>query len=201
MTDVQQSDTEPTEPAEVTESTDEPDEPAEVTGSARPRRRPPAWLFAVAGALLVVAVVAFLRGGGDAARPRDLSTPQGAAEAFAAAASAGDVDGMLAVTCLGDAGCAAEHGKGITKEEIRAAQKVIAGNMRELGGRFRYAEFTDVRAGAEPGTRDVDYRLPGVSDEQRNYLVFVKYRDRWLYIASGGSTTTSPPTASPTPAN
>jgi hypothetical protein len=182
--------------------TDPQQSDAEPTASPRPRRRLPGWVFVAVGALVAVVAVVLLRSGGegDATAQRDLSTPQGAAEAFAMAAAAGDVDGVLAATCLGDAGCAAEHGHGVTPEAVKAAQKVIADNVRQIGGRFQYAEFTTVRAGAEPGTQEVDYRLPGLPEGERNYLIFIRYRDRWLYIASGGPTSTSPPAASPTPA-
>jgi hypothetical protein len=174
---------------------------AERTASPRRRRRPPAWLVGAGVAVVAIVTLVVLHDGGegDAASSRDLSTPEGAAKAFAMAAAVGDVDGVLAATCLGDAGCAAEHGDGVTTQQITAAKKVIADNVREIGGRLRYAEFTTARAGAQPGTREVDYRLPGVSQQERSYLVFVQYRNRWLYIATGDSTT-SPPAPSPAPA-
>jgi len=163
--------------------------------SLRSRRRPPAWLVGAGGVLVVIVAVALLRGGGDdSARAQDLSTPESAAEAFARAAAAGDVDGLLAVTCLGDAGCAAEHGGGASTEQITAAKRVLADNVREIGGRFGHAHFTAARAGSEPGTREVDYRLPGMPENERNYLVFVEHQDRWFYIATGsGAASTAPP--------
>jgi hypothetical protein len=171
-------------------STDPQQSDVDETDPPRPRRRPSPWLV-VAGVVLAVVVAAvLLRGGGEdaAAGPRDLTTPKGAAEAFAQAAATGDVEGMLAVTCLGDDGCAAEHGGDVTPEQVRAAKKVIADQMREISGRFGHAVFTTARAGAEPGTQEVDYRLPGMPEGERNYLVFVEYQDRWLYIATGGPT-------------
>lgn len=158
------------------------------------RRRPPPWVFAVGGALVVIAAVVLLRGGGDeSAEPRDRSTPAGAAEVFARAAAVGDVDGVLAVTCLGDPGCVSEHGDGVTPEQIAAAKEVIATNVRDIGGRFGSATFTETRAGSEPGTQEVDYLLPGVPEGERNYLVFVEHGERWFYIATGG------PAGTPTP--
>ncbi len=158
------------------------------TGATAPRRRrrPPAWLVGAGLALAAIAAVTFLRGEDAPAAKRDLSTPEGAARAFAGAAAAGDVEGVLAITCLGSAGCTAEHGGGVTPEQVAAAEKVIAKNVREIGGRFGNAEFTASRAGTEPGTREVDYRLPGMPEGERNYLVFVEYQNRWLYIATGG---------------
>lgn len=180
MTDPQQSDAEP---------------------SASPRRRrPPAWLIGAAAALAAIVAVVLLRDAGDTAGARDLSTPHGAAEAFAMAAAAGDVSGVLAAACLGDPGCAAEHGGGVTTQQITAAKKLIADNLREIGGRLRHAEFTTARDGTLPGTREVDYRLPGAAQGERTYLVFVHYRDRWLYIATGGTTAVSPPATTPAPA-
>ncbi|MFC4855990.1 hypothetical protein [Actinophytocola glycyrrhizae] len=176
--------------------TDPQQSDAEPTASPRRRRRPPAWLVGAGAALAVIVAMVLLRDGGDgdAAVPRDLSTPKGAAEAFAMAAAAGDVDGVFAAACLGDDGCAAEHGGDVTAQQITAAKKVITDNVREIGGRLRHAQFTTARDGAQPGTQEVDYRLPGASPGERNYLIFVQYRDRWLYIASGG--TTAPATAS-----
>lgn len=157
------------------------DTPAET----RRRRRPPTWLLIAAGVLAVAAAVTLLRGGA-AERQWDMSTPEGAAEAFASAAAAGDVEGILSVTCLGNGGCAAEHGGGVTTEQIDAAKKVVADHVRDLGGEFASAQFSASQAGTQPGTREVDYRLPGMPEEERHYLVFVKHQDRWLYIATGG---------------
>jgi hypothetical protein len=168
---------------------------SDIETIASPRRRPPAWLVGAGVVLAVIGVVAFLRdGGGDAAVPGDLSTPQGAATAFAAAASAGDVDGVLAATCLGNAGCAAEHGGGVSAQQITAAKKIIADNVGDIGARLRHVEFTSTRAGTQPSTSEVDYRLPGTAAGERNYLVFVHYRDRWLYLATGGPTIPAPTT-------
>jgi hypothetical protein len=168
----------------VTASTDSPQSDID---NAAPRRRPPAWLIVVGGALVVIVAMSLLSGGDDApARPRDLSTPVGAAEAFSAAAAANDVDGLLAVTCLGYDGCASAHGGGITTEQINAAKKVLADNVHLIGRRFTNAQFSAARAGTQPGTREVDYRVPGMPEGERNYLIFVEYENRWLYISTGG---------------
>lgn len=178
MTDPQQSDTE--------------------QAAAPRRRRPPAWLVGAGTALVAVVAMVLLRDGGDhdTTVPRDLSTPQGAAETFAMAASVGDVDSVLASACLGDPGCVAEHGNGVTPQQVTAAKKVIADNMRELGGQLRNARFTTAHAGTRPGTQEVDYLLPGAAREERTYLVFVHYRDRWLYLATGSGPATSSPAPS-----
>ncbi len=177
-TDPQQSDTEREQPETEPEQTGA--EPAE-DDAPRSRRRPPLWLLVAAGLLVVVAVVTFTRDTGTTAP--DLSTPEGAARAFAQSAAVGDVDGVIAVTCLGDDGCAAEHGDGVTDDQLRAAKKVIADNVHEIGNLFARVRFTSARPGAEPGTQEVDYRLPGM--RARNYLVFVEHEDRWLYIGTG----------------
>lgn len=175
MTDSHQSDTEP-------------------TATPRRPRRPPTRLVGVGVALAVIGAVVLLRDGeADEAVPRDLSTPEGAAATFATAASTGDVDGLLSATCLGNAGCAAEHGGGLSAQQITTAKKIMSDNVGEIGDRRRHAEFTTARTGAQRSTREVDYRLPGVSE--RSYLVFVHYQDRWLYIATGGPTTPTPATA------
>ncbi|MCT2581945.1 hypothetical protein [Actinophytocola gossypii] len=195
------TDPQPPETEKDTHGDTEPDTGPGTETDARPRarRRPPAWLLGAGAVLVVIVAVALLRGGEDEPRPTDLTTPEGAAEAFAQAAAAGDVDGLLAVTCLGDNGCAAEHGGGANPEQISAAKKVIADNVREIGSRFGYAEFTPARPGAEPGTRAVDYRLPGMPENERHYLIFVEYQDRWLYIATGGGAeATTPAPAKPT---
>jgi hypothetical protein len=178
VTDPHQSDTEP-------------------TATPRRPRRPPTWLVGAGVVLAVIGAVVLLRGHeADEAVPRDLSTPEGAAAAFASAASTGDVDGLLAATCLGNAGCAAEHGGGLSAQQITTAKKILSDNAGEIGARLRHAEFTTARTGTQHNTREVDYRLPGVSE--RSYLVFVHYQDRWLYIATGGPTTATPATAPPT---
>lgn len=185
-TDPQRSDTEPT---------------AEATAAPRPRRQAPGWLLAAGSALAVVAAVVLWRAVTDEPAPqRDLSTPEGAAAAFAGAAAAGDVDGVLAVTCLADAGCAAKHGGGVPTEQVAAAKKVIVENVPKIGARFGNARFATARAGAQPGTREVDYRLPGMPAGERHYLVFVEHDDRWLYIGTGGPTAPTPMPASPAPA-
>lgn len=173
----------------MTTSTDPQQSDSGAAVAPRPRRRPPAWLVGAGIALVAIVAVTLLRGEDAPAAKRDLSTPEGAAEAFAGAAAAGDVEGVLAITCLGSAGCAAEHGGGVTPEQVTAAKKVIAEHVREIGGKFGNAEFTATRAGAEPGTREVDYRLPGMPEGERNYLVFVEYQNRWLYIGTGGPAT------------
>jgi hypothetical protein len=173
---------------------------AEPAAPSRRRRRPPNWLIGASVAAAAIVAVVVVRDG-DTTPPPDLSTPQGAAEAFAMAAATDDVDGVLATSCLGDNGCATAHGGGATTRQIATAKKVIADNLREIGGRLRHAEFTTARAGTQPGTQEVDYRLPGVPREERNYLVFVHYQDRWLYIATGGPATPSDPTTAPTPSN
>lgn len=170
----------------------EPHSDTEVAVPAKRHRTPPAWLLGALSAIVVIVVVMLIRGGGDepdatGAGPADVTTPQGAAEAFARASAAGDVAGVLDVTCLGNAGCAAaQGGPNLTPEQIAAAKDVVAANVRDIGARFGYAEFTGVRDGARPGTREVDYRLPGTPAGERNYLVFVEHDGRWFYIATGG---------------
>jgi hypothetical protein len=181
--------------------TDPQQSDAEPTASPR-RRRPPAWLVGGGVALAAIVAMVLVRDGGNGggpAGPQDLSTPQGAAKAFAFAAGSGDGDGVLAVTCLGDTGCAAEHGGGVTAQQITAAKKLLSDNLLEIGGRLRHAVFTTAHAGTQPDTREVDYRLPGTAQGERNYLVFVHYQDRWLYIATGGPTPTAAATT-PAPA-
>jgi hypothetical protein len=152
-----------------------------------PSRRSFRWLIGVGvGVVVAAGVLVWAAGIEDAPRKQDLSTPRGAAETFAQAAAAGDVDGVLAATCLGHDGCAEQHGGGATPAHLSEAKEVIVKNVREIGARFRQAEFTGTRAGAVAGTQEVDYRLPGMPEAERSYLVFVEYQNRWLYIGTGG---------------
>ncbi|MBB4911703.1 hypothetical protein [Actinophytocola algeriensis] len=170
-----------------------------------PTRRRSSWSWAVAGAAAAVTLTACSGGGTDqnpaapppptstsasasaetAAAPNsgyDLSSPQAAAESFAAAAETGSGDELLELTCIGHAACASEHAAGMSDAELTEVQATIRDGVYELADHLEGAEFTSPVDGATPGTKDVPYRTPALTGDAYLTLTFVESDGDWLYL-------------------
>jgi hypothetical protein len=112
----------------------------------------------------------------------DLSSPQAAAESFAAAAETGSGDELLTLTCIGHAACASEHAAGISDEELTAVQSTIRDGVYELADHLKGAEFTTPVDGPAPGTKNVPYRTPELTGDAYLTLTFVESGGDWLYL-------------------
>jgi hypothetical protein len=178
------------------------------TASPAPRRRSPLpWV--VAGAVVVVAavVVALVLTTGDddgsdgegdrdraAAPPAttsgpaqpdtagyDLRTPEAAARSFAAAAGTGSGDVLLELACVGRLACVQEHAPDLSEAQLTETRDTIREGVFELAEHLEGAEFTPAVDGAAPGTKDVPYRTPAMTGDDRLTLTFVQFEGTWLY--------------------
>jgi hypothetical protein len=174
----------------------EPTEPADTT-----RRRATWWL---AWAVVIVAAVGVTlmlttghAGGGEneaadrtprktatstKASGPDLSTPESAAKAFAAAAEGGSGDTLLSLACVGHLPCVDEHAADMDEAQLTSARAVISENAFELAEHLKAAEFDTAVDGAVPGTKDVPYRTPAMADGTTLTLTFVQSGGEWLYL-------------------
>lgn len=149
------------------------------------------WL--VGSAVVVVAAVVvtlvLTRAGDDrAAKPDsyDLSSPEKAAESFAAAARTGDGKAVLRLTCMAHADCLMRQGERVTPERLEDAQDMIVNGVDELAEQLAGVEFGESSEGSMPDTIEVEYRTPRMSDDQRLFLIFVEFDGDWLYAGSAG---------------
>jgi hypothetical protein len=175
------------------------------TEPATPRRSSlPLW---IAGAVVVVAAVVVtlvLTAGGTAsdtsgkaraAAPTDtsdtakadgeydLSTPEAAAESFAAAAGTGSGDELLELACIGRPACVTEHAAATDPAQLAEAQSVLRDGVFELAEHLKGAEFVTPIDGATPGTKDVPYRTPAMTGDAYLTLTFVQSGGDWLYYS------------------
>jgi hypothetical protein len=112
----------------------------------------------------------------------DLSSPQAAAESFAAAAETGSGDELLRLTCIGHAACASEHAADMTDAELTEAQNTIRDGVYELADHLEGVEFTAPVDGTTPGTKNVPYRTPKLTGDASLTLTFVESEGEWLYL-------------------
>ncbi|MGB3440880.1 MAG: hypothetical protein WBA97_19195 [Actinophytocola sp.] len=174
--------------------TQRPTEPHTMSSS----RRRSAWSWTIAGAVVVVAAVVTLllttddTTSDDQSAPatstttvsdgdHDLSTPQAAAESFAAAAEKGSGDALLALACVGRETCVREHPAEAGDTQLAEAQATIRDGVYELAEHLKGAEFTTAVDGTEPGTKDVPYRTPAMTGDTYLTLTFVQSEGDWLY--------------------
>jgi hypothetical protein len=170
------------------------------TTSPSRRRSPLPWV--IAGAVVVVAAVVVtlvLTTGDDDGGDRgaaatstttvadepstgdDLSTPEAAAESFAATAETESGDALLELACVGRPACVAEHAAGLDEAQLAEAQATIREGVYELAVHLEGAEFTAAVDGAEPGTKDVPYRTPEMTGDAYLTLTFVEFDGDWLF--------------------
>jgi predicted flap endonuclease-1-like 5' DNA nuclease len=112
----------------------------------------------------------------------DLSSPQAAAEAFAAVAETGSGDDLLRLACIGHAACASEHAAGMSDAELTEAQNTIRDGVYELAHHLKGVEFTAPVDGTAPGTKNVPYRTPELTGDASLTLTFVESEGEWLYL-------------------
>lgn len=112
----------------------------------------------------------------------DLSSPEAAAEAFAAVAETGSGDELLRLTCVGHAACASEHAAGMSDAELTEAQNTIRDGVYELADHLKGVEFTTSVDGTAPGTKNVPYRTPKLADDVSLTLTFAESEGEWLYL-------------------
>ena len=158
----------------------------------------------IASAVLVVAAVAVTlvlttghAGGGEndatdrattrtatstASSGYDLSTPETAAESFAAAAATGSGDTLLTLSCVGHLPCVHEHAADLAPAQLTDARTMISENAYELAHHLDGAEFAPAVDGDVPGTRDVPYRTPAMTGDTTLTLTFVQSDGEWLYL-------------------
>ncbi|HEX6353312.1 hypothetical protein [Actinophytocola sp.] len=175
------------------------------TMSRPPRRSALPWV--IAGAVVVVAGVAvtLVLTTGDAESPDrnaaapkttasgderggeyDLSTPEAAAKAFAAAAETGSGDTLLELACVSRPACVSEHAAGLSEAQLTETRDVIRDGVYELAEHLKGAEFAIPIDGAAPGTKDVPYRTPAMTGDAYLTLTFVQSEDDWLYYSPTG---------------
>jgi hypothetical protein len=178
-----------------------------TTHPTSPSRRRSPWPWAIGGAALTVAVVLTLvltsgddsgtgsgtDGGARDAAPTttttgsrvpggyDLSTPQAAAESFAAAAATGSGETLLELACVGRPACAGEHAADVDEARLSEVRNTIRDGVYELAQHLDGAEFTSAVDGTEPGTKDIPYRTPAMTGDAYLTLTFVQSDGDWLY--------------------
>jgi hypothetical protein len=147
------------------------------------------WLIIGAVVLTAAVVVSLMLTGDDAPRaePRDpetydLSSPERAAEAFAAAAASGDGQALLSLTCVAEPKCVAAQ----QVDQVRQAKQLIVASVADLATQLDGARFTAATEALVPGAMEVGYRTPGMPTGERRALMFVELDGRWLYVGSAG---------------
>jgi len=168
-------------------------------GTPSPSRRRSSWPWVVVGAAAAVTLTACSAADGTdrdtaeapttttttstaAESGYDLSSPQAAAESFAAAAETGSGDELLELACVGHAACASEHAAGMTDAELTEVQATIRDGVYELADHLEGAEFTTPVDGPAPGTKDVPYRTPKLTGDAYLTLTFAESDGDWLYL-------------------
>lgn len=114
----------------------------------------------------------------------DLSTPEAAAKAFAAAAGTGSGDTLLDLACVGQLACVTEHVPGVTEEQLTESRNQLRDGVYELGDHLKDAEFGPATDGPEPGTKAVPYRTPAMTSDAT--LTFIQSEGNWLYYTPAG---------------
>lgn len=181
-----------------------PTEPPDTT-----RRRASSWWWITCAVLVVAAAAVALvlttghaGGGGNDATDRattrtatatsppsstagsgyDLSTPETAAESFAAAAATGSGDTLLALSCVGHLPCVHEHAADLDPAQVTDARTMISENAHELAHHLNGATFAPAVDSGVPGTKDVPYRTPAMTGNTSLTLTFVQSDGEWLYL-------------------
>ncbi len=139
--------------------------------------------------------------GGSESGGVDLSTPEKAAEAFAAAARTRDADEVIKLTCLGVDGCLEQLGEGSASEaDIEEAKQEIRDNIDRFAEEMAEVEFGEATEASIPEAMEVPYTTPEDSEGDYSAFMFVEFEGDWLYAGSAGGSSSgggggaSPPT-------
>jgi len=123
-----------------------------------------------------------------ASEAADLSSPDKAAESFAAAVAAGDGPAIAELTCVAEDACIEQYSKGADPAELAEARDKIVEGADELAVQLKGAEFGAVADGPEPGMKQVDYRTPAMAAGETGYLIFAEFDGTWLFMGGGAKT-------------